>query len=74
MRQRVAGRQSAPVMTRLDAIEHEVLDTLIAAGVARSRSDALTWCVRHVGKADWLNTLRGALVAVTAARNQGPPA
>ena len=31
--------------------ERRVLDTLIDAGVARSRSDALAWCVRLVGNA-----------------------
>ena len=40
---------SIPVMTRLRLPERRVLDTLIDAGVARSRSDALAWCVRLVG-------------------------
>ena len=67
---------SAPVMTRLRLPERRVLDTLVAAGVARSRSDALNWCVRLVGRheKDWLATLREAMRAVDEARAQGPKA
>lgn len=65
---------SVPVMTRLRMRERRVLDTLVAAGVARSRSDALAWCVRLVGRheADWIQQLRDALVAVDEARAAGP--
>jgi hypothetical protein len=65
---------SVPVMTRLRLPERRVLDTLIDAGVARSRSDALAWCVRLVGRheADWIRELRSALVAVKRVRAQGP--
>src|SRR3954466_3947695 len=35
-----------PVMTRLRMPQRKVLHTLVAAGVARSRADALAWCVR----------------------------
>src|SRR3954462_1603581 len=41
---------SAPVMTRLRQPERKVLDTLVDAGIARSRSEALAWCVRLVGE------------------------
>jgi hypothetical protein len=65
---------SAPVMTRLRMPERSILDTLVAGGVARSRSDALAWCVRLVGmhQADWIKTLREALVKVDEARSKGP--
>jgi hypothetical protein len=65
---------SVPVMTRLRLPERWVLDTLIDAGVARSRSDALAWCVRLVGRheADWISELRAALVAVKRVRAAGP--
>lgn len=65
---------NVPVMTRLRMPERSVLDTLVDAGVARSRSDALAWCVRLVGKheADWLKELRDALVHVEKARESGP--
>lgn len=65
---------SVPVMTRLRMPERQVLDTLVAAGVARSRSDALAWCVRLVGRhqSDWIETLRGALTKVEEVRRQGP--
>jgi hypothetical protein len=65
---------SVPVMTRLRMPEREVLDTLVAAGVARSRSDALAWCVRLVGRhqSDWIETLRDALTKVEEVRRQGP--
>ncbi|HEX2301695.1 MAG TPA: hypothetical protein VHH34_24855, partial [Pseudonocardiaceae bacterium] len=36
---------SVPVMTRLRQPERLVLDTLVDAGVARSRSEALAWAV-----------------------------
>jgi hypothetical protein len=65
---------SAPVMTRLRQPDRQVLDTLIDAGVARSRSEALAWCVRLVGEhADqWLGQLREAMGAVDELRRQGP--
>ncbi|MEW2082720.1 hypothetical protein [Streptomyces sp. NPDC005283] len=67
---------SAPVMTRLRQPERQALDTLIAGGVARSRSDALAWCVRLVQRnADtWLSDLRDSLEHVQQVRAQGPDA
>jgi len=67
---------SVPVMTRLRQSERRVLDTLVDAGVARSRSDALAWCVRLTGEhADaWLAELRDALRRVEEVRAQGPSA
>jgi hypothetical protein len=67
---------SIPVMTRLRQPDRRVLDTLVDAGVARSRSDALAWCVRLVGKnADtWLAELRDALQSVQKIRAAGPDA
>lgn len=65
---------SVPVMTRLRMPERQVLDTLVAAGVARSRSDALAWCVRLVGRhqGDWIEDLRQALRQVNEVRAKGP--
>jgi hypothetical protein len=65
---------SAPVMTRLRQPERRVLDTLVDAGVARTRSEALAWCVRLVGEhADqWLADLRTAMGSVDDLRRQGP--
>jgi hypothetical protein len=65
---------AVPVMTRLRQPERMVLDTLVAAGVARSRSDALAWSVRLVGKhaEDWLAELRTAMEQVERVRDQGP--
>ena len=67
---------SIPVMTRLRQPERRVLDTLVDAGVARSRSDALGWCVRLVGKNidAWLEDLRAALRRVEQVRAEGPDA
>jgi hypothetical protein len=67
---------AAPAMTRLRQRERLVLDTLVAGGVARSRSDALAWCVRLVGQhtGDWLEELRTALEDVDRIRSQGPDA
>jgi len=63
-----------PVMTRLRLPERHVLDTLIDAGVARSRSEALAWCVRLVGTNEeaWIRSLREALQGVEAVRARGP--
>jgi hypothetical protein len=65
---------SVPVMTRLRQSERLVLDTLVDAGVARSRSDALAWCVRLVGEHEdtWLAELRDALRRVEQVRADGP--
>ena len=65
---------SIPVMTRLRLRDRAVLDTLVDAGVARSRSHALAWCVRLVGKnqEEWIEELRNALVKVAEVRGQGP--
>ncbi len=67
---------SVPVMTRLRQPERVVLDTLVDAGVARSRSHALAWCVRLVGQhsEDWLAELRTALEQVQQVRERGPAA
>ncbi len=72
--ERVFTRLSVPVMTRLKQDDRRVLDTLVQAGVARSRSEALAWCVRLVGQheADWLGELRDAMQSVAAVREQGP--
>jgi len=65
---------SAPVMTRLRQADRQVLDTLVSSGVARSRSDALAWCVSLVGQhaEAWLGELRGAMGAVDELRRRGP--
>jgi hypothetical protein len=67
---------AAPTMTRLRQPQRQVLDTLVEAGVARSRADALAWCVRLVAQHedDWLAELRGAMTQVAEARAKGPRA
>src|SRR4051794_9570836 len=65
---------SVPVMTRLRMSERQVLDTLIAAGLARSRSEALAWCVKLVGEneQEWIAELRQAFEHVEQVRSKGP--
>jgi hypothetical protein len=65
---------SVPVMTRLRQPERIVLDTLVDAGVARSRSDALAWAVRLVAEHadDWLSELRAAMARVDELRQRRP--
>jgi len=65
---------AAPVMTRLRQPERKVLDTLVEAGVARSRAEALAWCVRLVGERSetWLGELRTAVQHVEEVRRKGP--
>ncbi len=65
---------AAPAMTRLRQPERQVLDTLVDAGVARSRAEALAWCVRLVGdnEDEWIASLRSALDDVEKVRREGP--
>jgi hypothetical protein len=65
---------SMPIMTRLRQSDRQVLDTLVNAGVARSRSHALAWCVKLVGEkqGEWIEELREALAAVEKVRATGP--
>ena len=65
---------AVPVMTRLRQPERRTLDTLVEAGIARSRSEALAWTVRLVAQheSDWIEALRTSLVAVREARAAGP--
>jgi hypothetical protein len=65
---------AVPVMTRLRQPERQVLDTLVEAGVARSRAHALAWAVRLVGEhaEDWLGQLREAMTEVEKLRAEGP--
>lgn len=65
---------AVPVMTRLRQPERKVLDTLVDAGVARSRSDALMWTVRLAGQhsEQWLTELRAAMAKVDQLRAEGP--
>lgn len=72
--EKVFTTMSVPVMTRLRMSERSILDTLVAGGVARSRSEALAWCVRLVGmhQAEWIKGLREALVKVDEVRGKGP--
>ena len=67
---------SVPTMTRLRQADRQVLDTLVDSGVARSRSDALAWCVRLAGTnaEAWLNDLRTAMEGVAKVRAEGPTA
>jgi hypothetical protein len=61
-------------MTRLRMDERRVLDTLIAGGVARSRSEALAWCVRLVGEheRDWIDEMGEAAARIAEVRGRGP--
>ncbi len=67
---------NVPVMTRLRLDERVVLDALITGGIARSRSEALSWCVALVGRHqhDWLAELVSAAEAVRRVRERGPEA
>lgn len=65
---------AVPIMTRLRQDERRVLDTLVDSGVARSRSEALAWCVKLVGEHTdaWLTDLREAMAEVDKLRSTGP--
>ncbi|MGK2930955.1 MAG: hypothetical protein ACSLFO_15430 [Acidimicrobiales bacterium] len=65
---------NVPVMTRLLMDERQVLDTFIDAGIARSRSEALAWCVKLVGanQSEWIGQLREAVAEMEKVRADGP--
>src|SRR6266516_974491 len=71
--ERLFTNAAVPVMTRLRMPERQVLDTLIDSGVARSRSEALAWCVKLVGtkQEEWIEELRQSLEHVQRAREGG---
>jgi hypothetical protein len=73
-RQELFTHVAVPVMTRLRQPQRMVLDTLVDAGVAKSRADALAWCVRLVGQheEEWLGELRAAMSKVADVRSKGP--
>jgi hypothetical protein len=56
--------------------ERQILDSLVAAGVAADRSEAVAWCIRLVGhhESDWLRDLRDAVAAAPAGRRDRPTA
>jgi len=62
--------RTAPVMTRLNRREREVLDTLVAIGIAETRSAALAYVVRTFAAehAAWMEEARQALRSVEAVR------
>ena len=66
--------KSVPVMSRLHLDQRKTLDTLVETGVARSRSDALGWCVQQVQEhqADWISELEDAMKTVEKIRSKGP--
>ncbi|MCX6461755.1 MAG: hypothetical protein NTZ03_15780 [Actinobacteria bacterium] len=72
--QQLFANLAVPAMTRLRQPERLVLDTLVDAGVARSRAEALAWCVRLVGRheEEWITALRTALNSVEQVRSSGP--
>jgi hypothetical protein len=62
--------RSVPVMTRLGRTERDVLDTLVAAGVADTRRAALAYAVRAFAAehTDWLDEVREAIAQVDQVR------
>jgi hypothetical protein len=44
----LAGPELTPVMARLGAVDLETLDTLITAGIAGNRADAVRWAIGRI--------------------------
>jgi hypothetical protein len=65
---------SSPTMTRLRMPERRLLDTLVSSGVAKSRSEALAWCVKQVAEhqTEWIGELEDAIDRVEEVRRRGP--
>src|SRR3954451_1892817 len=70
----VFTNQSVPVMTRLRQPERLVLDTLVEARAAPSRSEGPGLARRLVGRHadEWLSELREAMASVEEVRARGP--
>lgn len=64
--------RTTPVMTRLGRAEREVLDTLVAAGVADTRSSALAYIVRAFAAEHqiWIAEVRQAIAEVDRVRSR----
>lgn len=64
--------RTVPVMTRLNRREREVLDTLVAAGVAETRSAALAYTVRAFAEAhgEWLDEVGIVIEQVQQVRSK----
>ena len=64
----------ALVPTRLGLDHRQVLDRLVAAGIARHRGEALAWCVDLVKKneEEWLTRLQEALDTLAQTRADAP--
>jgi hypothetical protein len=64
--------RTVPVMTRLGRAERDVLDTLVAAGVADTRSSALAYTVRAFAAEHgaWLAEVREAIAEVDRVRSR----
>jgi hypothetical protein len=62
------------VTAQLAMPERQVLDTLVSAGVATDRADAVGHCIRLVGQheADWLADLCDAVAATPDGRPERP--
>lgn len=65
-----------PVGTRLDLEQRAVLDTLVRAGVAKTRGEALGVAVRLLAEneSSWLEDLKDALARVDEVRAERPVA
>jgi hypothetical protein len=66
----------AGVTVALAMTERQVLDSLVASGVAADRCDAAEWCIRLVGQheSDWLRDLRDGAAAAPSRRPDRPVA
>ena len=72
--QMFTSNNTVPVMTRLTRTERQVLDTLIAANIANTRSTALSYIVRTFAAEhpDWLNEIREVAKHMAQLRKQVP--
>ncbi|MBI3973736.1 MAG: hypothetical protein HY332_20870 [Chloroflexi bacterium] len=65
-----AERGQTPVMTRLNQVDLETLDTLIAAGLAPSRAEAVRWCLARIRERPVYQQLRHRLREIEELRTQ----
>ncbi|MBV9230990.1 MAG: hypothetical protein JOZ18_16900 [Chloroflexi bacterium] len=70
------NNNTVPVMTRLSGEERRVLDTLIAANIANTRSTALSYIVRTFAAEhqDWLREVQEASMHMAQLRERVQPA
>jgi hypothetical protein len=66
----IGGVETTPVMARLGAADLETLDTLITAGIAASRADAVRWALARIRERPAYAQLRAKSAEIEELKSQ----